>query len=265
MDKRIVLSSVPALVVLIVGLTSAGCDDVEPEPEPSPFVTEEELVGSWHREASWGSHTVDFGIDKQLVSTYHRDSDTERSEGTWELSDDGRLTRTLETNDFGEGWTEAVVEVERGIAAIVDEALYFTVLYRTEGSGEGLEGTWEFEHYSGEEVNREDSAGTHVSLDDELIVVELTIEGDAIDEREERTTTQTTDGEPQNFFNAERRQGTLRAEGEQLWVTYTMRDAREIPEDEQAEEFFGWRLSADAIETHAGPSGDPASTAYSPL
>ncbi len=250
--------SLVTLGALVLALMAMGCDDGNGDDPPSRFVTVDALSGTWLRESTWGTERTEFGVNMTVVFTVSDELGTDTWDGAFEITEGGRLVTTVEGSSFDENVTETWSIIDQAIPAVIGDRYHPSVLHRTEGLGAALDGSWAFIESNLEEVIIDDAGDITTESDEYLVTVELTIEGDQVDMRTEET--QIVDGD--NYFDTERLIGTLRIDGEQIWVTYTESDTSPIPEDDQEEEFFGWKLSENVIDITTLASGDPADLAF---
>ncbi len=167
---------------------------------------------------------------------------TEVEDGSWSI-DDGFLTISAENEESSDGCEVTTRSQERIISAIVDDVFYISVIARTEGSGDSLDGTWKNVLDLTNEDERTCSGAPINSVSELSIRRTTTVNGDVFERSEEETGFDEIDGEREEYDESSTESGTVRIEGDRIYLTVTERDGVPLLNDEQQENLWAFRVS----------------------
>lgn len=246
MSKKTLLS---CTILLAGSIFILGCERNESLDGESS-----ELFGRWVNSVARYPHAINLQPGGACRWTDEEGADP--VDCTW-THRNNILSLTLEDGYSEMGETSIYRETESRTVAVVDNVLYMPARVRTSGSGEGLDGTWEY--YFGDtdseslgfmgEVLEESSTNSYSAVFD--------INGSDYSAQfvDGETGYEDEDGERRTFDHSDRWEeaGTIRLDGNDVYETTTSRNGQVIEEGSRHETLLGERIAPDVIvEEYSG-------------
>ncbi len=244
-----------------------GTEDTESAlPEATPCTTSN-LVGAWRIDFPgddlFPPYFVQyaFSADGSFTENFHSEEETYARPGLWTVDGSELVLATAEDGD-----TYRTTTTDGATCVLVEDRLYFhaPVLIRVSVDADSLEGAWLFtQSYVSDYVP--EVGARKLITDRDRRLFEVT--GDmfnfnATEIYEEQVDEEITVHTENHYLSAG---GMLRADGDNLYLTYTRVDTDELGDIELGEEvLFGFRVAGDLIfYDEIGRGGpDPESYAY---
>lgn len=218
----------------------------------------EAVLGTWVRtETNAFTKTIEFYNDgTALITTEYiapvNEGRIDTHEASWTLCDSILEIHEVDSETGEEG-------IEGSHAAIVDDVLYRIAYVKADGSTDELDGLWGITGYEFWDNHSEEKRETVIAYE----VESLRVEG----ENYTRTITEFESWElPGDPFNTEAEtveySGTIRVDGQRIFITDTERNGEEIPVELRVEDLFGFRIAPSVITFGGDPDGDPTDMGY---
>lgn len=227
---------VPVSRFMIIAVVAAcGCRGGGDDGGESQLLRSGDLVGIWGD----GGEDLEFRSNGTFI-------DWSRDEAIWSI-EDGMLSISYRVVLEDDGCTFTDEEGFSATAAIVDEILYIAVSVRSDGSGDGVDGTWEYREQEWGEATERCVGYTDSMWETEEYRTRITISGSTFESEEFNHEAASYGEENWDETWTETSSGSVRVDGDSVFVTVTERDGTPIPEDEQFESHLGFRVSPDVL------------------
>jgi hypothetical protein len=233
---------------VLTAILLPGCDDDDGGGTGSGVLTRDALIGTWAWSDGANSESYELRGDGTMTYDYTDEEGSASYEGAWSVTGGVLETSIGETGTDGDV-TYTWEETYASRAAIVGDVLYlYGAGVRTSGSGSSLDGTWEFEESEVYSETETGPAGTYTENGGAEYEETVIIDGSAFESTwREREYEELTGDTPSDIEESGTTSGTIRVEGDAIYVTVTEEDGTPIPSSEQAEEFLGHRAAPNVI------------------